>query len=35
MTQGVFDIVPENPQIQHVADQMQKSPMEEHGRKEG
>ena len=35
MTQSVFDIVPENPQIQHVSDQMQKAPMEEHGRKEG
>jgi len=35
MPQAVFDIVSENPEIQHVADQMQKAPMEEHGRKKG
>jgi len=34
MAKGVFNVVPENPKIQHVSEEVQKTTMEEHGRKD-
>ena len=34
MAKGVFNVVPENPKIQHVSEEVQKTTMEEHGGKE-
>jgi hypothetical protein len=33
MTHSVFHIIPENPEIKHVPDEMHPAAMEEHGRK--
>ena len=30
MAKGVFNIVPENPKVQHVPEEVQKTTMEEH-----
>ncbi len=35
MAQGIFDVVAEDPEIKHVPKEMEESPMEKHGGKEG
>lgn len=35
MAQGIFDVVAEDPEIEHVSEEVQESAMEEHGRKNG
>jgi hypothetical protein len=35
MTQGVFDVVAEDPKIKHIAEEMEESPMEKHGGNQG
>jgi len=35
MPHGIFDIVAENPQVEHVAGDMEQTSMEEHAREHG
>ena len=35
MSQPIFDVVPEDPQVPHVTDQMEPTTVQEHGRQIG
>ncbi len=35
MAEGIFDVVAEDPKIKHITEEMEESPMEKHGGKEG
>ena len=35
MAQRIFDVVPEDPQVEHVSEEVEESAMEEHGRQQG
>jgi len=35
MPQRILDVIPENPEVKHVSEEMEKPAMNEHGRKDG